>query len=109
MGERVQIELRDTGEGPVGVVLRGSADVAAMGSLHKRLLDALPAGRDVEVHVEELEKLDGAGVQLLFATKRFVQQGEHKFSLVIGDGAARRAIETAGARAELEGEVTCRS
>ncbi len=108
MAARAQLEVTDTGEGPLGVVIRGTVDIAAVAALRQELLDAMTPHRNVVVFVDQVEKLDGAGVQLLFAAKRFTERRERTFTLVVGDGSARRAIETAGAGNELEGEEKCR-
>jgi anti-anti-sigma regulatory factor len=110
MTNRAQVEVRDSGDGPVAMVMRGSADVAAAGSVRQAMVLAMTPGSDIVVHVDELSRLDGAGLQLLFAAKRQTERHGRTFTLIVGDGdgPARRAIETAGAHELLEGENTCR-
>ena len=109
MSDRIRVDVSDAGSGPVRLVIRGTADVAAATELRDRLLAAIPVDRDVVLAIDELEKLDGAGVQILFAAKKLMERQHRTFTVVLGDGPARHALETAGAREQLEGEEKCRN
>jgi anti-anti-sigma regulatory factor len=101
---RCDVLVRDGAEGELRLALRGAADIAAAQLLREQLLAVLSPERDVVLDLEELEKLDGAGAQLVFAVKAFVERAGRKFSLVAGSGAPRRALEDAGALVALGGE-----
>jgi anti-anti-sigma factor len=102
MAPRVEVESRESEAGVV-VAVRGSADVAAAGLLRELLLRALAPDRDVVLDLAGLERLDGAGLQILLAAKALVTRGGHSFSVSpLGDeDAATKAMETAGATALL--------
>lgn len=98
MGTRFSLETADNGS-VLDLTLTGAADIAAARELRDELVAAIVTGRDVVVHVDALDRLDGAGLQLLLAAKASVERNGHAYSVVAEGGAARRAIELAGAEA----------
>ena len=71
--------------------------MASAAALRERLLGTVVAGRDVIVDIEGLERLDGAGVQLLIALRSFVVRGGASLSIRATADASRAAIENAAA------------
>lgn len=103
MSPRAEIEIAAAGE-RLTLVFRGSVDVAAAAALRDRLLAALAEPRDVVVSLEHVERLDATGVQLVCALKHAVDRSGRAFEAVVGEGAARRAIDAAGAAVFLAGD-----
>jgi anti-sigma B factor antagonist len=93
---RCEVDENEQTDG-LELTLRGAADVAAARMLCERLVATLPVDRNVTIVLDELERLDGAGVQLLIAAKRFVENGGHACTVRANDGVARSAIALAGA------------
>lgn len=104
MSPRAEIEIAPAGE-RTALIFRGCVDVAAASALRDRLLEVLAEPRDLAVSLEAVERLDATGVQLLCALKRAVERSGRAFEVAIGEGAARRAIEAAGAAIFLAGET----
>ena len=82
--------------------LRGQLDVAAAREVFDKLTTELSPEHDVLVHLEEVERIDAAGVQLLLALRARAQGAKRNFRTSVTDGPVKRAIETAGAKALLE-------
>lgn len=101
MVERCEVSATDT-ESNVQLSFRGCADVAAARALHAKLVAILPRGRNVVLDVAALERLDGAGLQLLLAVKAVVEGDGMRCTVLPGEGPVRRAIEVAGAGDWLE-------
>lgn len=97
MGTRFSLETADSGA-VLELTLKGAADIAAARELRDELVAAIVTGRDVVVNLDALDRIDGAGLQLLLAAKASVERGGHACSVVAEGGAARRAIELAGAQ-----------
>ena len=101
----LRVEVVDSGSA-LELTIHGPATVAVANALQERLMEALlGADKDVVVNVDTVEKLDGAGLQLLFAIKASVERRGSSFALVASEGAALRAIQLAGADALLGGGV----
>ena len=97
---RVEVTSHDAGAA-IEIAIAGSADIAAAALLRERLLAVLTPERDVVVRLDALDRLDGAGVQLLLAAHALVTRAGRSFHVSAPGDVARRAIETAGATALL--------
>jgi anti-anti-sigma regulatory factor len=87
----------------ITLVLSGMADIAAAKGLKSELVQRLVAGRDVTVRLE-LDRIDGAGLQLLLAASAWVQRHGGHFRMNVRGGAADGVVKAAGALAHLAGE-----
>jgi len=74
----------------------GALDVASARAIQEELLRALLPALDVVVNLDRVERLDGAGVQLLLAAKTFVERKGHAFALSALGAAAKRSLESCG-------------
>lgn len=92
----VRCELSESGD-KVELSIHGVADVANAASLKEQLSSIDCAGRDVVVVLDGLERLDGAGVQLLVALKAYVGRSAANLTIVAAAEAPRSALEIAGA------------
>lgn len=106
MPPRCEVEVIDS-EASVEIVLRGAADVASASALHAKLREVLPKERDFTLRLDELTRVDGAGLQLFVAVKASTAGSGKTCTVVVGEGAAFRAAYTAGAQALLEGDGSC--
>lgn len=106
MPPRCEVEAIDSGSS-VEIVLRGAADVAGASALQARLREVLPKDKDFTLRLDELTRVDGAGLQLMVAVKASVAGSGRTCRVVVGEGAALRAVEAAGAQALLEGDRSC--
>ncbi len=104
MTNGAELEVADSGPN-LELTIRGVATIAVASSLHERLVEAM-SDRDVVVHADALEKMDAAGLQLLFAVKSDVEKRGFKFALTAAGGAALAAIRIAGADVLLGLEST---
>jgi anti-anti-sigma factor len=93
---RCGVAVRETVTG-VLLSLCGSADVGAARELKDAFTSALRPGQDVLVDLNEVERLDAAGLQLLIAVQAWVRARGGAFALALKDGPALRALEVAGA------------
>ncbi len=93
-------EVRESG-GALEVTIHGAADVANARALRDELASLVPPGRDVVVVLDDVERLDGAGVQLLVALKAFVERGDGTFVVSATTAVPAKALETAGAATAL--------
>src|SRR5262249_25396811 len=85
------------------VKIVGDADVANVRALYE-LLGGVPlSGGAVVVDLDGVERLDGAGVQLLLAFKSYVERSGASMSVVARTDAATRALALSGAN-----EILCR-
>ena len=96
----VTCEVEDSGSA-IELRLTGDAVMATAAMLHERLLGAVVAGRDVNVDVDGLDRLDGAGVQLLIALKTLVERGGASMTVRATADVPRAAIENAAAGPSL--------
>jgi anti-anti-sigma regulatory factor len=106
MPPRCEVEAIDSG-GSVEVILRGAADVASASALQARLREVLPKHKNFTLRLDELSRVDGAGLQLFVAVKASVAGSGRTCTVVLGQGAALRAVETVGAQALLEEGSSC--
>ncbi len=106
MPPRCEVDAIDLGPS-VEIVLRGAADVASASALQARLREVLPKDKNFTLRLGELTRVDGAGLQLFVAVKASVAGSGRTCTVVVGEGAALRAVETAGAQALLEGDRSC--
>jgi anti-sigma B factor antagonist len=95
MASRVEVESRDAGS-VQEISLRGAADLSTVAALKEQLLAALAPARDVVLRLDALDRLDGAGVQLLLATRVLVERAGHSFVLRAPGSVALRAMDTMG-------------
>jgi anti-anti-sigma factor len=93
---RVEVTSREL-RAAVEITIAGSADVATAAILKERLLVALASDRDVVVRLDGIERLDGAGVQLLLAAHALITRAGRSFAVPTLSDPALRALETAGA------------
>lgn len=89
------------------IVLRGAADVASASALQAKLREVLPKDKAFTLRLDELTRVDGAGLQLFVAVKASADGSGKTCKVVVGEGAAQRAAYTAGAQALLEGDGSC--
>lgn len=100
MDPRVEVEAREVGA-TLEITIRGAADIAAASYLRERLLAVLASDRDVVVRLDAVERLDGAGVQILLSAKSFVEHGGRTLVVTTAGEVALRAMESAGVLALL--------
>jgi anti-anti-sigma regulatory factor len=70
MGSDLPTDKPGDATGVVTVTCEDILDLAAAETLHTRLLAAVAAGGDVELHAAAVERIDTANLQLLCATAR---------------------------------------
>ncbi len=92
-------------DGIVEIHLNGSADVAAARELQEALLQALPPEGDIAVRLEGIQRLDGAGLQLLLAVKAWAARSGRRLFLRGPSDVALRALQTSGAMSLLDSEA----
>ena len=93
-------EVREA-DGTLQVTIRGAADVASARAIQEELASAVVPGRSVTVVLDEVERLDGAGLQLLFALKALVERGAGRFQVSVKAEGPAKALEAAGAMTAL--------
>jgi anti-anti-sigma factor len=98
MGARVQVDSKESGN-VVEIKLSGAADVSAAAHLKECLLRVMAADRDFVLNLDALERLDGAGLQVLLSAKAFAEHAGRSFRVEALGEAAARAFDTAGASA----------
>ena len=80
-GERVQLRIQ------------GELNIYCASDSKAQLLDALSAGRELEVDLSDLEELDTAGVQLMLMLKQEAQRGGRQCSFINHSPAVRDVID----------------
>ncbi|MDB4942181.1 MAG: hypothetical protein JWP97_1715 [Labilithrix sp.] len=93
----------DSARTPEGLVLtiRGHADLSHVVTLREQLLAAHVPGCPVVVSLEDVDTLDGAGIQLLLAYRATVGRDGGTFRLVADAEVAGRALALAAAAGAL--------
>lgn len=95
MSKRFEVSSR-TVDGIQRVTLGGAIDVASAEPLRNDLLTMLEQDLDVVVDLEGVERLDGAGLQLLIAARSLVAGKGRSLTLGTLGATAKRALETSG-------------
>jgi anti-anti-sigma factor len=96
MAPRIEVDSYLAGT-TLELTVSGFVDIASAATFKERLVAALTPACDVVVKLDALDKLDGAGLQLLLAAKAHVERAGHSFVIGSLGEVAQRAIETAGA------------
>ena len=78
------------------IVLQGTLSIAEADSMHEQLSHVVNAHIDVSLDTEELNRVDCAGVQLIYAFISSVKQHENKVHWLAVSEALKTASETLG-------------
>lgn len=96
----VACEVSDGGA-VIGLRLSGFADVDNCATLHEQLTGAFVAERAIEIELDGLVRVDAAGLQLLVAFKKFVEETGGSLKLLAEGDVVREAFVIAGAESFL--------
>jgi anti-anti-sigma factor len=83
-------------------IIEGELTVFTVHALKERLMAALADSTALQINLSDVSEVDGAGIQLLLATKREVQQRGGELSLTGHPPQLMAALELADLRGELE-------
>jgi anti-anti-sigma factor len=92
----------------VGLYVRGQLDLTAVGAFRESLTRATRTSRAVEVHLGNVDFIDGCGLAMLIDAMTRARGAGHEISIVDASGCVRRLIEitdTADRLAPLPGEA----
>ncbi len=96
MAPRIEIEPYDNGP-TLTLTVGGCLDIASATELRDLLLSLLTPPRDVLVDLGAVERMDGAGLQILLAAKAHVERDGKSFAVGTPSEVAARAIAVSGA------------
>jgi anti-anti-sigma factor len=96
MPQRCSLRAADVA-GSLELFVEGMADLAAIQELHRELLAVLLADRPIVVHLDAVERLDGAGLQLLMAAKAQVEARGQSFKVAGASDSVRSTLQRVGA------------
>ena len=71
-------------------------DVSSVTAVQNELATVLATARNVAVDLSAVERVDGAGLQLLVALKTYVEQAGGVFRLQASSSAVAQAVDVAG-------------
>lgn len=93
----MQLDVVNADNNLVALKIRGALNVAVAEKLRVALLKALTPGASATLDLDEVDRLDTAGVQLLLAARTWVERHGGGFRLCSVSEVARRALSAAGA------------
>jgi anti-anti-sigma factor len=98
------VELAAEQDGPVvRVALAGELDVSTAPSVEERLLALEDDPHEsVVIDLREIRFIDSTGLSLLINAHSRAQKAGRRVTIVPGDGAPRRILETTGLRSRLD-------
>lgn len=87
----IACEAKDSGE-TLEITISGVLDIGNAKELKERLRAAFVPRRPVMLNLDAVERLDGAGLQLVLAFKRHVEERGGRFDLVAQTDVPREAL-----------------